>query len=65
MKLTIREGMVPGASLDEQLAWLQAMGIDAIELHGPSMDLPADELTSIVAASPVSTPTPPRVMPPR
>lgn len=54
MKITIREEMVPGASLDEQLAWLDAMGIEGIELHGPSLDLNGERLRAIFAASDVS-----------
>jgi sugar phosphate isomerase/epimerase len=54
MKLTIREGMVPGASLGEQLAWLQTMGIDAVELHGASMGLPANELRRHFEGSPIA-----------
>lgn len=53
MKLALRESMVPGSTLPEQLAWLARAGFDGIELHGPALTLPAAELRSIMADSPV------------
>jgi sugar phosphate isomerase/epimerase len=53
MKITIREGMVPGTSLPEQLAWLESMGIDGIELHGASLELPREELRAVMHGSPI------------
>lgn len=53
MKITIREGMVPGESLSKKLAWLESMGIDGIELHGGSMELPHDELMRTMRDSPI------------
>ena len=53
MKLALREGMTPGRTLREQLEWLERIGIEGIELHGPSLDLPPDELLSTFAHSPV------------
>jgi sugar phosphate isomerase/epimerase len=53
MKLSIREGMVPGESLPEQLRWLEQVGGEGIELHGASLDLPPDELRRIFADSPI------------
>lgn len=53
MKFALRESMVPGASLPEQLAWLERAGIEAIELHGPALALPPAELRAIVNDSPV------------
>src|SRR3954470_14459140 len=44
MKLSIREGMVRGATLAEKLAWLQAVGLDAVELHGETLSLPVAEI---------------------
>ena len=53
MNITIREGMVPGESLRDRLAWVEGMGIDGIELHAGSMSLSHDELRSTFADSPV------------
>ena len=53
MKLTIREAMVPGATFAEQLAWLEEMEIDGIELHAGSLDLPREELHNTFAGSSV------------
>jgi len=53
MKLAFREELTPGASLRAQLAWLEQLGIDGIELSGASLDLPSDELRRIFADSPV------------
>jgi sugar phosphate isomerase/epimerase len=44
MKVSIREGMVRGKSLAEKLAWLEAVGLDAVELHGETLALPAAEI---------------------
>lgn len=51
MKLALREGMAPGASLPERLAWLERVGLEGIELHGGSLDLPPDQLKAILAGS--------------
>jgi sugar phosphate isomerase/epimerase len=53
MKIALREGMTPGGSLPEQLAWLERVGLGGIELHGPSLDLPEKELQAIFAGSPI------------
>lgn len=57
MKLALRESMVPGERLPEQLAWLERAGFDAVELHGPALTLPPGELRAIVADSPVRVAT--------
>ncbi len=54
MKVAIREGMVPGESLGDRLTWLEAAGFDGVEVHGPSLDLPDEELRAILSQSPVS-----------
>jgi sugar phosphate isomerase/epimerase len=54
MKLTIREAMVPGETLTDRLAWLEAMGFDGVELHAGSMELAPDELRAAFANSPVT-----------
>ncbi len=51
MKITIREGMVPGESLTEQLDWLESMEIDGIELHGRSLAQPIEVLREIFTKS--------------
>jgi sugar phosphate isomerase/epimerase len=53
MRLAMREGMVPGETLPERLAWLERIGVEAIELHAGSLTLPDAELRAIVGASPV------------
>lgn len=54
MKIMIREGMVPGGLLQAQLAWMESMGIDAVELHGSSRNLPYNELRRIVSDSTIA-----------
>ena len=54
MKLALRESMTPGATLPEQLAWLERHGFDGIELHMGSLDLPTAELRAIFADSPIA-----------
>lgn len=54
MKISIREGMIPRETLPEKLAWLQAVGLDAVELHAATLDLPADEIVEAFAASPIA-----------
>ena len=54
MKLTIREGMVPGESLREQLAWLESIGIEGIELHGRSLERTPEELRETFSQSPIT-----------
>ena len=51
MKIAIREGMVPGATLQDRLRWLESVDIDGIELHAGSMQLPFDEVREIFAGS--------------
>lgn len=51
MKVSIREGMVPGASLDARLSWLESVGIDGIELHLSSLELSVEELRNIIGQS--------------
>jgi sugar phosphate isomerase/epimerase len=54
MKVAIREGMIPRETLQDKLAWLETVGLDAVELHAGTMLLPADEIREAFAASPVS-----------
>ena len=54
MKLSIREDMVPGETVPEELAWLERVGLDGMELHTASMQIPRDELVSIFAGSSVN-----------
>jgi sugar phosphate isomerase/epimerase len=54
MKLSIREGMVRGETLAEKLAWLEAVGLDAVELHAATLLLSDDEIREAFAASPIS-----------
>jgi sugar phosphate isomerase/epimerase len=51
MKIGIREGMIPGATLPERIAWCESVGIEGIELHAGSMSLPAAEVTAAFAKS--------------
>jgi sugar phosphate isomerase/epimerase len=51
MKITIREGMVPGDSLPTKLAWMESMGIDGIELHAGSLQIPGKELRAALDGS--------------
>lgn len=53
MKITIREGMVPGDSLAEQLQRLREIGIDGIELHADALLMHPDELLRTVGDSPI------------
>ncbi len=53
MKLALREEMTPGTTLADRLGWLERMGLDGIELSGASLGLPPEEVTAIVAGSPV------------
>ena len=54
MKLALRDGMTPGATLPERLAWLERVGIEGIELEDRSLDLPPNELRAMFADSPVA-----------
>jgi sugar phosphate isomerase/epimerase len=54
MKVSIREGMVRGETLAEKLAWLEAVGLDAVELHTATLALPAEEIVETFAASPIT-----------
>ena len=52
MRLAIREGMAPGASLPERLDWLARVGLDGIELHdAETLSLPARDIRRIVEAA--------------
>lgn len=53
MKLAIRESMAPGETLADKLAWIERAGLQGIELHGASLELPADEVRAVFAGSPV------------
>jgi sugar phosphate isomerase/epimerase len=53
MKLALREDMSRGGTLAEQIAWLEGLGFDGIELSAGSLDLPLRELEEIFADSPV------------
>lgn len=53
MKITVREGMVPGDSLAAQLEWLQSVGIDGIELHAGALKMSREELLRAFEDSPV------------
>jgi sugar phosphate isomerase/epimerase len=53
MRLALRENMSPGATLAEQLTWLERLGFDGVELCAASLDLPPRELRAIFAAFPV------------
>jgi sugar phosphate isomerase/epimerase len=54
MKVSIRAGMIPRETLPEKLAWLESVGLDAVELHGPVLALPAADLQEAFAASPIA-----------
>lgn len=54
MQLSIREGMIPRDTLQDKLAWLQAVGLDAVELHAGTMILPPEEMREAFAASPIA-----------
>jgi sugar phosphate isomerase/epimerase len=54
MQISIREGMIPRETLQDKLAWLQAVGLDAVELHTGTLLLPAEEIEQAFAASPIS-----------
>src|SRR5262245_34321987 len=54
MKVSIREGMVRGATLAEKLAWLEAVGLDAVELHGETLSLPVSEIERAFVDSPIA-----------
>ena len=54
MKLSIREGMIPRETLPDKLAWLEAVGLDAVELHTGMLALPPEEIVAAFAASPIA-----------
>ena len=54
MQVSIREGMIPRETLQEKLGWLQAVGLDAVELHTGTLLLPTDEIQQAFAASPIA-----------
>jgi sugar phosphate isomerase/epimerase len=51
MKLALREDMSRGRTLAEQLAWLDGLGFEGIELSAAALDLPPRELEEIFAGS--------------
>jgi sugar phosphate isomerase/epimerase len=53
MKLALREDMSRGGTLAEQLAWLEGLGFDGIELSAAALDIPPRELEEIFADSPI------------
>jgi sugar phosphate isomerase/epimerase len=53
MKLALREDMSQGGTLAEQLAWLDGLGFEGIEISAASLDLPPRELEEIFADSPI------------
>ena len=54
VQVSIREGMTRGETLAEKLAWLESVGLDAVELHTTSLTLPPEELLAAFAASPIA-----------
>jgi sugar phosphate isomerase/epimerase len=54
MNVSIREGMIPRETLPDKLAWLEAVGLDAVELHTGSLSLSSEELRRAFAASPIA-----------
>lgn len=56
MKLAVREGMLPGASLGEKLASARRLGYEGVELHSPeALARPTDELVALFQESGVAT----------
>ena len=53
MKLALREDMSRGGTLAEQLAWLDGLGFEGIELSAAALDLPPRKLEEIFAGSPI------------
>ncbi len=53
MNVAIREGMIPGESLEDRLTWLESVGIEGVELHRGSLDHTAAELQAIFGQSAV------------
>lgn len=53
MNIALREEMTPGETLPEKLAWLERAGLDGMELSGPSLNMPPEEVRAIFADSPV------------
>jgi sugar phosphate isomerase/epimerase len=55
MKISIREGMTRGETPAEKIAWLEAVGLDAVELHVPeTLALPPEEIVRAFADSPIA-----------
>src|SRR5215203_5233040 len=54
VKVSIREGMIPRETLPDKLAWLESVGLDAVELHAGTLLLSASEIEEAFAASPIS-----------
>ena len=54
MKVSIREGMIPRETLQDKLAWLESVNLDAVELHTGTLLLPMSEIEEAFAASPIS-----------
>jgi sugar phosphate isomerase/epimerase len=50
MKLALREDMSRGGTLAEQVAWLDGLGFEGIELSAAALDLAPRELEEIFAA---------------
>jgi sugar phosphate isomerase/epimerase len=46
--------MIPRETLPDKLAWLQSVGLDAVELHTGTLLLPAEEIRQAFAASPIT-----------
>jgi len=52
MKLAVREGMLPGASLEEKLRSARRLGYEGVELHSPeALARPRDELVRLFRES--------------
>src|SRR5215203_204328 len=54
VKVSIREGMIPRETLPDKLAWLELVGLDAVELHAGTLLLSTAEIEEAFAASPIS-----------
>ena len=49
MQISIREGMIPRETLADKLAWLESVGLDAVELHTGSLSVSPEELQQAFA----------------
>ncbi|MGH2616398.1 MAG: sugar phosphate isomerase/epimerase family protein [Thermomicrobiales bacterium] len=54
MIVSIREGMIPRETLVDKLAWLESVGLGAVELHAGTLLLSAEEIQQAFAASPIA-----------